>query len=303
MRASPLGRDPEVHPVTLAVLVGIARSIERESVQRYETLAATMQRRGDAATAAAFRLMLEEERKHVDAVEHWAESLGVPAGGKAPFEWRLPADLSGSWDEIAGSALLTPYRAFAIAVDNEQRAFTLYSYLAAAATEPRVVAQAERLALEELRHAALMRQWRRRAWHRERRAQPEQRPQVTSPEGLRAWLEDREAAIAGRHRALAARLRTLGDAQSAQLLEQLEGAPPRAPGAAAGHEDAALQGDDPVHLLVAAQEPLEALSEALEALMRTSEGELFAAAERALGGIVARLARLAVQVGRRMQAA
>ena len=167
MRESPLGRDPEVHPVTLAVLVGIARSIERESVQRYETLAATMQRRGDAATAAAFRLMLDEERKHVDAVEHWAESLGVPAGGKAPFEWRLPADLSGSWDEIAGSALLdasfqlddypaallTPYRAFAIAVDNEQRAFTLYSYLAAAATEPRVVAQAERLALEELRHA------------------------------------------------------------------------------------------------------------------------------------------------------
>jgi rubrerythrin len=262
-----------------------------------------MQRRGDAATAAAFRLMLDEERKHVDAVEHWAESLGVPASGEAPFEWRLPADLSGAWDEIAGSALLTPYRAFAIAVDNEQRAFTLYSYLAAAATEPRVVAQAERLALEELRHAALMRQWRRRAWHRERRAQPEPRPEVTSPEGLHAWLEGREAAIAGRHRALAARLRTLGDAQSALLLEQLDGAPRQAPGAAAGDADAALQGDDPVHLLVAAQEPLEALSEALEALMRTSEGELFAAAERALGGIVARLARLAVQVGRRMQAA
>lgn len=303
MRESPLGRDPEVHPVTLAVLVGIARSIERESMQRYETLAATMQRRGDAATAAAFRLMLDEERKHVDAVEHWAESLDVPASGEAPFEWRLPADLSGSWDEIAGSARLTPFRAFAIAVDNEQRAFTLYSYLAAAATEPRVVAQAERLALEELRHAALMRQWRRRAWHRERRAQPEQPPEVTSPEAMRAWLERREAAIAHRHRTLAARLRTLGDEESALLLERLDAAPPHAPGADADPVDAALQDDDPVHLLVAAQEPLEALSEALEALMRTSEGELFAAAERALGGIVARLARLAVQVGRRMQAA
>jgi rubrerythrin len=300
MRESPLGRDPEVHPVTLAVLVGIARSIERESVQRYEILAATMQRRGDAATAAAFRLMLEEERKHVDAVEHWAESLGVPAS-EAPFEWRLPADLSGSWDEIAGSARVTPYRAFAIAVDNEQRAFTLYSYLAAAAEDPHVVAQAERLALEELRHAALMRQWRRRAWHRERRVQPEQRPDVSSPDELRAWLDGREAAIASRHRELAARLRALGDEESALLLERLDAAPPRAPDAAAGHDDAALQAVDPVHLLVAAQEPLEALSEGLEALMRASEGALFEAAELALAGIVARLARISMQVGRRMQ--
>ena len=300
MRESPLGRDPEVHPVTLAVLVGIARSIERESVQRYEILAATMQRRGDAATAAAFRLMLEEERKHVDAVEHWAESLGVPAS-EAPFEWRLPADLSGSWDEIAGSARVTPYRAFAIAVDNEQRAFTLYSYLAAAAEDPHVVAQAERLALEELRHAALMRQWRRRAWHRERRVQPEQRPDVSSPDELRAWLDGREAAIASRHRELAARLRALGEEESALLLERLDAAPPRAPDAAAGHDDAASQATDPVHLLVAAQEPLEALSEGLEALMRASEGALFEAAELALAGIVARLARISMQVGRRMQ--
>ena len=303
MRESPLGRDPEVHPVTLAVLVGIARSIERESVQRYETLAATMQRRGDAATAAAFRLMLEEERRHVEAVEHWAESLGAPVSAEAPFEWRLPADLSGSWDDIAGSARVTPFRAFAIAADNEQRAFTLYSYLAAAATEPDVVAQAERLALEELRHAALMRQWRRRAWHRERRARPEQRPRVGSLEELHAWLHGREADIVNRHRALAARLRALGDEASAVLLDQLDGAPARVPGAPAVLEDSAPQSDDPVHLLVAAQEPLEALSEELEALMRTSEGALFAAAEVALAGIVGRLARISMQVARRMQAA
>jgi hypothetical protein len=126
---------------------------------------------------------------------------------------------------------------------------------------------------------------------------------VTSPEWLRAWLDARESAIAGRHRVLAARLRMLGDAESALLLEQLDAAPAQAPGTEAGPDDAAVQADDPVHLLVAAQEPLEALSEALEALMRSSEGELFGAAERALGGIVARLARLAAQVGRRMQAA
>jgi hypothetical protein len=53
--------------------------------------------------------------------------------------------------------------------------------------------------------------------------------------------------------------------------------------------------DDPVHLLMAAQEPLEALSETLEDVMRTLEGELFAQAEQALAGVVARLARIGLR--------
>jgi rubrerythrin len=296
MRESPLGRDPDVHPVTLAVLVAVASTIERESVRRYETLAATMERRGETATAAAFRVMLDEERKHVGAVEHWAASLGTLPADTAPFEWRLPADLSGSWDEIAGSARLTPFRAFAIAVDNEQRAFTLYSYLASAATEPRVIAEAERLALEELRHASLMRRWRRQAWHRERRTLREEEAPVASIAALHELLRRREAAIATRHGAIAARLRELGDIDSAQLLERLSESPSSTLGSPA-------QGDDPVHLLVAAQEPLEALSETLEAIMRSTEGELFAEAERALAKVVERLARVSVQTGRRMQPA
>lgn len=304
-RLPPLARDPGVERVTLPLLVGVATAVEDESVRRYEALAAEMARRGNAATAAAFRAMLDEERRHVDAVAHWAASIGEasPAGAVTHFEWLLPADLSTSWDEIAGSALLTPYRAFAIAVDNEQRAFALYSYLAAAAAdEPRVAAEAERLAHEELRHAALMRRWRRQAYHRERlRPLREPAPAVESVGALQALLQRHEAAIAARHRAIAARLRTLGDDDGAALLESL--LPPTAavaasaPPAESGAEGASVA-DDPVHLLMAAQEPLEALSETLEDVMRTLEGELFAQAEQALAGVVARLARIGLRTAR-----
>lgn len=307
MRASLLMRDPEIQSVSMPLLVGIASAIERESLKRYAALAETMERRGEAATAAAFRVMLDEERHHVDEVARWAAGLGeaVPEPGK--FDWRLPAELSSSWDEISGSALLTPYRAFAIAVDNEKRAFALYSYLAARAADPRVRVQAERLGIEELRHAAVMRRWRREAWHRERRAEREEplpaAAAIASSEALRALLARREAAIAQAHRALAARLREIGNDESAGLLEALLQTPSHPASGAAGTLAPLPDTDDPVHLLVAAQKPLEALSEELEAVMGTATDALFEQAEAALVNVVTRLARIALQAARAIQQA
>jgi len=135
LRASLLEHDPQTGPVTIETLVGVANAIEQEAVRRYAQLERTMQQRGEFETASAFRRMLEEEREHVGAVARWAAELGVAIPDSEPFEWILPRDLSTSWDAIAGSALLTPYRAFAIAVENEQRAFAFYAYLAAHAGE------------------------------------------------------------------------------------------------------------------------------------------------------------------------
>lgn len=306
MRVSLLMRDPEIQSVSMPLLVGIASSIECESLKRYATLADTMERRGEAATAAAFRVMLEEERHHVDEVARWAAGLGEQVPEPGSFDWQLPAELSSSWDEIAGSSLLTPYRAFAIAVDNEKRAFALYSYLAARATDPRVRAQAERLGIEELRHAAVMRRWRREAWHRERRAAREA-PQpaasaVASADALNALLAKREAAIAQAHRTIAARLREIGDDASANLLETLLEAPSRPAAGAAGPPAPVPDTDDPVHLLVAAQKPLEALSEELEAVMGAATGALFEQSEAALVNVVTRLARIALRTAHALQA-
>ncbi len=310
MRESLLGRDPEIESVGMPMLVAIASALERESLQRYEALGATMDRRGEVATAAAFRVMLDEERGRIESVERWAASLGeaIPEPGK--LVWKPPPDLSNSWDEIAGSALLTPYRAFAIAVENEERAFTLYSYLATRAANASVRSEAERLAIEALRHAGLMRRWRRQAWHRERRAERNELPAsasiAASTTALHALLESHEASIAKRQRALAARLRSVGDEESARVLERVMREPSRPYGTISvvpGDDASAATSDDPVHLLVAAQEPLEALSEALEAVLRITEGALFEQAQVALANVVARLARIALQAARRMQPA
>lgn len=304
MKRSILERDPQIRGISMAGLVAIAGAIERESMQRYAQLARTMQRRGESETAEAFRTMLDEERAHAEAVESWAQGLGVSAPPSQGFEWQLPADLAGSWDEIAGSALLTPYRAYAVAVENEQRAFSFYAYLAAHAGDARVAKEAERLAAEELRHAGRVRAWRRAAWHREQPSRATRVPQVRTLADLQSLLAQREAAIAACHRAVAKRLREIGDEGSAHLLESLaaevasrtaDTAPVAAP-----EEIAAMR--DPVHLLVVAQKPLEALGEALDSVLAEVEGELFARAEEAASDVVARIARVSLQIERRMHA-
>lgn len=307
-RRSLLHDDPDIDVVSMATLAGIAKAIENESVRRYTQLAELMKRRGEPATAAAFRVMLEEERRHVAAVDRWAASVGEPAMAARDFEWRLPADLSSSWDKISGSALLTPYRAFAVAVENEERAFSFYAYLAAHAENAQIQAEAEKLGAEELQHAALLRQWRRRAYHRERIAQPE-RLRIDSVEGLRDVLAQHEAAIATAHLALASRLKRAGDKASAQLLERsiptkMQPPVPTAsrPDTPASETAGAPDEDDPRHLLVEAQKPLEALADVLEAVMATADGDLFEEAAAAMAGVVKRIAQISLQIGSSNQA-
>jgi rubrerythrin len=339
MRESLLGRDPQIDRLDMHALVGIANAMEQESINRYALLAELMAQRGEAATAAAFRAMRDEERAHAEAVARLAGRLHETVPPPGEFAWRLPPDLADSWDEIAGSALLTPYRAFALAVENEQRAFTFYSYLAARAVDDRVMNEAERLAGEELRHAALMRRFRRRAYHDARREgsrqAPPRREAVATVEALHRLLEEHETAIAHEHRVIADRLREIGDDESAELLDGLlemssrpasvrarsslqvdaargatqaatqaatPAAPPGAAAPAGTEAGAAPANEVPVQLLVAAQRPLERFAESLEAVMRTSEGALFAEAERAIGSVFTRLTRVSLQAGKRLQA-
>lgn len=296
-RGVPLGKDPESSVKSLAELVGIANAIETEAQQRYLWLAAEMARRGATETAEAFRKLAREEDGHISAVKLWAEGLGeaVPQGA---FSWRLPEEFAGSWDTAAASTLLTPYRAFAVAVDNEQRAYAFYIYLAARADDPKVAAEAEALAREELKHAALLRVWRRAAWRREKRQAPSPRPE--DRDALLAMIAEEERAIAALHRRLAERLTKLGDRTSAALLAELarQAEVRAAPGTAAA---AAAEGDG-THsarsLLFDAQKPLERLSEKLEDVLIAPPDEgTQRAAQDALADVVARIARL----GRRIE--
>jgi rubrerythrin len=301
MREPLLERNPDLGPVSSALLVGIANAIEQEAVARYTRLGDIMARRGEAELADAFRTMLEEERAHVDAVSRWAASLGEAIPDVAAFRWRLPPELSKAWDEAAGSALFTPYRAFALAVDNEQRAFALYSYLAAQADDADVRSRAEMLAAEELRHAAVMRRWRREAWHREGRGARLEPPRVVGVEELHALLAAREATIAHRLSGVAERLRRLGDEQSAAAVEEALRRPSRPPHAQRDASEDVPDSDHPLRLLTLAQAALESLAEILETILHRAEGELFAEGERALANVIGRIATISLQAERRLQ--
>ena len=62
---------------------------------------------------------------------------------------------------------MTPYRALAMAVRNEERAFAFWSYVAGFAKDPEIKKAAEAMAREELGHVAILRKERRRAYHSE----------------------------------------------------------------------------------------------------------------------------------------
>jgi rubrerythrin len=209
-----LDQEPRVHARTLKDVIGLAAAMEREAGARYARLAVEMKRRGDHGLAATFETMIEEERDHLAAIERWSIEATQAPPSEARFSWELPPEIARSWDEAMESATLTPYRALGIAVVNEERGFAFYSYIAAHAENASVRTAAEALAREELRHAALLRRERRRAWRRERQAQPA--AELPSDSLERAHLMERQAAAL--HRAIAARLTTLGCAEDAAAL-------------------------------------------------------------------------------------
>lgn len=341
LRQPLLDDDPGIESMTRPRLRAFVGAIEQASTERYARLAEAMARRGETATAAALRELLERQREHQAAMLQLSACTDGVAGPAVDPASELPASLRQHWDDASRSALLTPYRVYALAVESARRNFSFYSYLSARAPDPGVQAEIDALAAEELRHAAALRQLRRRAWHAERR--PVRLPDLTvgSRRALGEVLAQHETMIAHQLSALAAQLQRLGDAQSAALLQETvrsgavphPGVAPPAPTPAPirADEDHVVRGRDPIaaggedarsllaawargdaaesapadatpgQLLVRAQKPLEAFSETLEAILRTSEGALFERAAAAMDDVTARLARLTQQAERRLQ--
>jgi rubrerythrin len=298
-----LEQEPKARPRTLRELMSIAAAMESEAVRRYGELAAEMSRRGDLGLAAAFQAMLEEERDHLEGVARWSHELtGLPPG-EAAEPWHLPPEIAHSWDEVAQSALLTPYGALSIAVLNEERGFAFYSYLAAHAEDRGVRDAAERLAAEELNHAAVLRRERRRAYRRERAGKEESRrePPLTAPEFTeRAQRIEREAAAA--HASIAADLAVLGETADAAALAAIADAESKAAASpstieAKSASDASLSRKGRLELLRAALAEAERLYDfyadladhaGAESVLRAAQGGA-ARAVHHLGLIAARL--------------
>lgn len=146
-----------------AQLMAMAHALEQEAARRYRELAARMHLRNEQPLADLFQFLASIEEKHA---AHILDSGPMPA---QPFvTGQISWDVPENFDEEEGSSRrLTPYRALAVAVRNEDRAFAFYSYIVAHAPDDATRRLAEQLAKDELDHAFLLRRERRKAFRRQ----------------------------------------------------------------------------------------------------------------------------------------
>lgn len=153
---------------SLDELFALASAMEREAAAKYAELADEMKRQNRPDLAAVFTELAAAEREHVDSVTRWSQSRRGRAPDPALVRWDAPETFDAETAaEMRNSRLMTPYRALAAAVRNEERAFAFWSYIAAYSEDPEIKKVAEAMAREELGHVATLRKERRRAYHRE----------------------------------------------------------------------------------------------------------------------------------------
>jgi rubrerythrin len=214
-----LKKEPAGRIASAEELMAVAHALEREAAGRYRDLSHRMRLQGEEDLAELFAFLSRIEEKHAERVDERTRAIVGKPPDPARVRWELPEH----FDEESGrSYLLTPYRALAIAVRNEERAFAFFSYLAAGAEDQRIRRLAEEFAKDELDHAALLRRERRKAWRLEGRADPfvERLEMPGSLAELRAQAAGMERAMAQGHGTLSAALRETGDTQKADLFEE-----------------------------------------------------------------------------------
>lgn len=197
-------------------LMGIAVAMEREAALRYAELATAMDRQQEPELAGLFRRLAALEREHEAGLGRWAEREGRARPAPAHFQWRLPETFADDADGTAAHTL-TPYGALAIAVTNEEHAFSFYAYLAAIATTDDIRRRAEALAREELNHVRQLRAMRRQAFHAERPTSRAPRPPQDAGQ-LAVLVSSLETAAAGLDEAAARCLEAAGWSDGAAVL-------------------------------------------------------------------------------------
>ena len=151
---------------SLDELLALAGAMEQEAIDGYVALGLRMKAMGRPELAAVLDALVAEERAHLRKVGEWENALRHKTHSVSTHP---PEHLFD--DEAAGKVapeMLSAYRAFSIAVRNEERAFVFWSYVSAHARSQDIRDAAERMAREELGHVATLRRERRRAFHQER---------------------------------------------------------------------------------------------------------------------------------------
>lgn len=165
---SLLKSEPPAPVRSLDELLAIAYTLEHDAAEHYAAFALRARDEGLQELAGLFDKLAAEERHHEHFVEAWSQRQRGKAPDAAAVRWELPEtfDLARG-TELASSRMATAYRILAVAVQNEDRAFALWSYIAAHADAGEIREAAETMARQELQHAWDLRRARRQAYHAE----------------------------------------------------------------------------------------------------------------------------------------
>ena len=163
-----LKSEPPDSVRSLDELLAIAYALEHEAAEHYAAFARQTRQEGNAKLADLFEKLAEEERHHEHYVEEWSAQKTGKAPDPAAIRWDVPETFDvESGAELASSRLANAYRILAVAVQNEDRAFALWSYIAARAPTDDLRTAAEKMARQELQHDWDLRRARRQAYHAE----------------------------------------------------------------------------------------------------------------------------------------
>jgi rubrerythrin len=210
---------------SLDELFALASAMEQEAATKYAELADEMKRQNRSDLAAVFTDLAATERDHVDSVTRWSQSRRGKAPDPALVRWEAPETFDPETaTEMKTSRLMTPYRALAMAVRNEERAFAFWSYLVAYSQDPEIKSAAEAMAREELGHVSILRKERRRAYHREHDAEghhgPASAPQQNRPARPNVDARTLELRLAAEFADLERRLSGASASRAHELLDE-----------------------------------------------------------------------------------
>jgi rubrerythrin len=167
---SLLKSEPPAPVRSLEELLAIAYVLEHEAASHYAAFAEQARRERLDDLAALFGQLAEEERHHEHSVVAWSRQLCGKLPDAGAVRWELPETFDqAKGAELASSRLATAYRILSVAVQNEERAFALWSHIAAHADATGIREAAETMARQELQHAWQLRRARRQAYHAEGR--------------------------------------------------------------------------------------------------------------------------------------
>lgn len=186
---SLLKAEPFAAVKSMDELLAIAYAMEQEAINGYSELAERMRREGRLDLAAVFDRLVAEETQHLGTVSHWSLTISGKPPGPPTLPWELAPLFDDEGSATVAPELLSAYRAFSMAVRNEERAFLFWTYVASQAPSEEVRLAAEQMAQEELGHISTLRRERRQAFHAQR-SQPSAQQQGWTLPALERRLAD-----------------------------------------------------------------------------------------------------------------